>query len=73
MKPIPATTDKVAAFKAAWHAALEAEQAIYEACCETRDFAPWHAAGHETDKRYHAFKMAFRRLHLRNPGPSDRV
>lgn len=71
MTVAPATN--LAALKAAWHAALAVEQATYETCCETRDFAPWHAAGYETDKRYHAFKVAFRRLHLRNPGPSDRV
>lgn len=66
-------TDRLTALKAAWHAALAVEQATYETCCETRDFAPWHAAGYETDKRYHAFKVAFRRLHFRNPYESDRA
>lgn len=61
----------VSDLKAAWHAALAAEQSTYEACCETRDFGPWHAAGYETDKRYHAFKAAFRRLHFRSPNESD--
>lgn len=68
---MPVTANRVSDLKSAWHAAIASEQAIYEACCETRDFAPWRAAGYETDKRYHAFKVAFRRHYLRKPDPSD--
>lgn len=67
------TTPKLESLKHSWHDAVAAEQRAYDAACESRDFAAWRQAGHETDKRWFAFKAAFRRLHMRNPTGTDRV